>query len=103
MKVTTYETYVASVPYEEGRAPAPQVILRLLTDEGLEGIAYVTTLVRWAIEPIRAAIGALAEQVIGREPIAVESIHAELLGPLTRPQFDGLRRCAASVVDIALW
>ena len=103
MRVTNYETYVARVPYEEGRAPAPQVILRLLTDEGLDGIAYVTPLVRWAIAPIRTAIGALAEQVIGREPMAVESISAELLAPLTRPQFDGLRRSAAGVVDIALW
>jgi L-alanine-DL-glutamate epimerase-like enolase superfamily enzyme len=103
MRVTTYETYVARVPYEEGRMPAPQVILRLLTDEGLDGIAYVTPLVRWAIEPIRAASAALADQVIGRDPMAVESTSAELLGPLTRPQFDGLRRSSAGLVDIALW
>ncbi|MBV9581385.1 MAG: mandelate racemase/muconate lactonizing enzyme family protein [Chloroflexi bacterium] len=103
MKVTTYETYVARVPYEDSRMPAPQVILRLLTDEGLEGIAYVTPLMRWAIAPIRATVAALAEQVVGRDPLAVESISSELLGQLTRPQFDGLRRSAAGLVDIALW
>ena len=103
MKVTSYQIYVARVPYEEGRLPAPHIILRLLTDEGLDGIAYVTPLVRWAIEPIRATLAAMAEQIVGREPMAVESISAELLGRLTRPQFDGLRRSAAGVVDIALW
>lgn len=103
MKITAYETYLARVPYEEGRLPAPQIILRLLTDEGLDGIAYVTPLVRWAIAPIHAAVQALAERVIGCDPMAVESINTDLLTRLTRPQFDGLCRSGAGLVDIALW
>jgi L-alanine-DL-glutamate epimerase-like enolase superfamily enzyme len=103
MKVTAYETYLARVPYEDGRAPAPQIILRLLTDEGLDGLAYLTPLVRWAVKPIRAAVEALAERVMGLNPLAAESINADLLAPLTRPQLDGLCRSAASLVDIALW
>ena len=66
MKVTGYETWVVRVPYEEVRAPAPQIILRLTTDEGLDGIAYVTPLVPWTIKPIRVAIEEFAQRVIGR-------------------------------------
>jgi L-alanine-DL-glutamate epimerase-like enolase superfamily enzyme len=103
MKVTGYETWVVRVPYEEARAPAPQVILRLTTDEGLDGIAYVTPLVPWTIKPIRAATEEFAQRVVGRDPMAVESINQEFLGLIPRPQFDSLARSAAGLVDIALW
>jgi L-alanine-DL-glutamate epimerase-like enolase superfamily enzyme len=103
MKVIGYETWIVRVPYEEGRAPAPQVILRLTTDEGLDGVAYVTPLVPWSIKPIRVAVEAMAERVMGQDPKAVESINATLVARTPRPQFDGLARGAASLVDIALW
>jgi L-alanine-DL-glutamate epimerase-like enolase superfamily enzyme len=103
MKVTGYETYFVRVPYEEARAPAPQIILRLMTDEGLEGVAYVTPLVPWSIKPIRAAVEAMAERVVGLDPMAVESINSTLVSRLSRPQHDGLGRSGASLVDIALW
>ena len=103
MKVTGYETWVVRVPYEQARAPAPQVLLRLATDDGLEGVAYVTPLVPWTIKPIRAAIEEFAQRTIGRDPMAVESINAEFLARIPRPQFDSLARSAAGLVDIALW
>ena len=103
MKVTGYETWVVRVPYEEVRAPAPQVILRLTTDTGLDGLAYVTPLVPWTIKPIRVAVEEMAQRVIGQDPLAVESINATLLARTPRPQFDGLQRSAAGLVDIALW
>ena len=103
MKVTEYKLHFVRVPYEESRQPAPQLILRLRTDEGLEGIAYVTPLVRWAATSIQAAVTALAERVIGLDPLAVESFNADVLGQLTRPQFDGLLRSAVSLFDVALW
>jgi L-alanine-DL-glutamate epimerase-like enolase superfamily enzyme len=103
MRVTGYETWVVRVPYEEARAPAPQVILRLTTDEGLDGVAYVTPLVPWTIKPIRVAVEEMAQRVMGQDPMAVESINATLVARTPRPQFDGLARSATSLVDIALW
>ena len=103
MKVTGYETWVVRVPYEQARAPAPQVILRLTTDAGLDGVAYVTPLVPWTIKPIRAAVEEFAERVIGQDPMAVESINAGFLARIPRPQFDSLARSAAGLVDVALW
>jgi len=103
MKVTGYETWVVRVPYEEVRAPAPQIILRLTTDEGLDGVAYVTPLVPWTIKPIRMAVEEFAQRVVGQDPMAVESINASFLARIPRPQFDALARSAAGLVDVALW
>lgn len=102
MKVSSFETRVVRVPYEENRA-GTQIILRLRTDEGLEGLAYLTALVPWTVKPLRLAIETLCERVVGQDPMAVESINAGLLQRATRPQFDGLARSAVSVIDIALW
>ena len=103
MKISGFETFLVRVPYEEARAPAPQVILRLTTDEGLDGLAYVTPLVPWTIKPIRVAVEELAQRVVGQDPMAAESINASFLARMTRPQFDGLARSAAGLIDIALW
>ena len=103
MKITGFETYFVRVPYEEVRAPAPQIILRLTTDEGLDGLAYVTPLVPWTIRPIRVAVEELAQRVLGQNPMAAESINASFLARMPRPQFDGLARSAAGLIDIALW
>ena len=102
MKVSGYETWVARVPYEERRF-GTHVILELTTDEGLQGIGYVSNLTPWALKSQRTAIEAFAERVVGLDPMAVESINAMLLRTGTRPQFGGLARSAISVVDIALW
>jgi L-alanine-DL-glutamate epimerase-like enolase superfamily enzyme len=101
-KVSGYQTWLVRVPYEEGRF-GTHVVLQLTTDEGLQGIGYVSNLTPWSVKAQRLAVEAFAEQVIGRDPMAVESINAALLQRGTRPQFGGLARSAVSVVDIALW
>src|SRR5262245_27518137 len=102
MKISGHETWVVRVPYEENLT-ATHIILRLNTDEGEHGVSYLTPLVPWTVKPIRAAIDALMERVVGQNPLAVESINKALLAKGTRPQFDGLARSATSVIDIALW
>jgi L-alanine-DL-glutamate epimerase-like enolase superfamily enzyme len=59
--------------------------------------------VAWTQKPLLAAIEGMAERTVGQDPLAAESINASFLTRGTRPQFDGLARSAASVVDIALW
>ncbi|HLG12078.1 MAG TPA: mandelate racemase/muconate lactonizing enzyme family protein [Dehalococcoidia bacterium] len=102
MKVTGYETWVARVPYEEGRF-GMHIVLRLTTDDGLRGVGYVSNLTPWSLKAQRAAIEAFAEQVVGQDPLHVESINAKLLYIFTRIQLSGLANSAAGVVDIALW
>jgi L-alanine-DL-glutamate epimerase-like enolase superfamily enzyme len=102
MKVVGHDTWVVRIPYEEHRA-AIHIVLQLNTDEGAQGVSYLTPLVPWTVAPIRAAIDALMEKVHGANPMTVESINADLLARAVRPQFDGLARSAVSLIDIALW
>jgi len=102
MRVTGFETWVARVPYEEGRF-GTHIVLRLTTDDGLRGVGYVSNLTPWSLKAQRAAIEAFAEQVVGQDPMHVESINAKLLYIFTRIQLSGLANSAAGVVDIALW
>ena len=102
MKVVGHDTWAVRIPYEEHRA-ATHIVLQLNTDEGAQGVSYLTPLVPWTVAPIRAAIDALMEKVHGANPMAVESINAALLARAVRPQFDGLARSAVSLIDIALW
>jgi L-alanine-DL-glutamate epimerase-like enolase superfamily enzyme len=102
LKVVDYKTCVAEVPYETNRT-GTHVILQLRTDDGLEGLGFVTPLVAWTIKPLRLAVEVLAESIIGCDPMAAESINASLIKRVSRPQFDGLTRSAAGVIDIALW
>ena len=87
MKVSGHESWVVRVPYEENRA-ATHIVLRLNTDEGEHGLSYLTPLVPWTVKPIRAAIDALMERVVGQDPVTVESINAALLARASRPQFE---------------
>jgi L-alanine-DL-glutamate epimerase-like enolase superfamily enzyme len=101
-KVSSFETWLVRVPYEEGRF-GTHVVLRLTTDDGLQGVGYVSNLTPWSVKAQRVALEALAATVIGEDPLAVESINNRLLRTGTRPQFGGLARSVVSVIDIALW
>jgi L-alanine-DL-glutamate epimerase-like enolase superfamily enzyme len=102
LKVTNYKTWVVRVPYEKDRT-GTHIILALRTDDGLEGVGFVTPLVPWTVKPLRVAVEVLAETILGNDPMSVESINASLLSRVSRPQFEGLVRSATSVIDIALW
>jgi L-talarate/galactarate dehydratase len=102
MKVIGFETWIARVPYEEGRF-GTHIVLRLTTDDGLRGVGYVSNLTPWSLKAQRDAIEAFAQQVVGEDPMTVESINTKLLYIFTRIQLSGLANSAAGVVDIALW
>lgn len=103
-KVSGFETWLVRVPYEEGRRFGNHIVLRLRTDDGLEGVAYVTNLTPALIKAQRVAIESFAELVIGEDPMAVERINTMLMGRAGfRTQFWGMARSAVSVIDISLW
>lgn len=60
MKVVGHDTWVVRIPYEEHRS-ATHIVLQLNTDDGAQGVAYLTPLVPWTVAPIRAAIDALGK------------------------------------------
>ena len=116
MKITHLQVYILRAP-DTGRPHwvshfvvprANEILVRLQTDEGLEGVGIATS-----YTPIEAAIAAfksgIAELVIGMDPLAPERIYQKLFA-LTwqrRASEKGWSREAivriSAAVDIACW
>jgi L-alanine-DL-glutamate epimerase-like enolase superfamily enzyme len=116
VKITRLQVYILRAP-DTGRPHwvshfvvprANEILVRLQTDEGLEGVGIATS-----YTPIEAAIAAfksgIAELVIGMDPLAPERIYQKLFA-LTwqrRASEKGWSREAiiriSAAVDIACW
>jgi len=116
VKITHLQVYILRAPHTERPhwvshfivPRANEVLVRLQTDEGLEGVGIATS-----YTPIEAAIAAfksgIAELVIGMDPLAPERIYQKLFA-LTwqrRASEKGWSREAiiriSAAVDIACW
>ncbi|MFL6563788.1 MAG: mandelate racemase/muconate lactonizing enzyme family protein [Burkholderiales bacterium] len=116
MKITHLQVYILRAPHTERPhwvshfivPRANEILVRLQTDEGLEGVGIATS-----YTPIEAAIAAfksgIAELVIGMDPLAPERIYQKLFA-LTwqrRASEKGWSREAiiriSAAVDIACW
>ena len=85
MKITTLQVYILRAPREDRPhwvshfvvPRANEILVRLQTDEGPEGIGIATS-----YTPIEAAIAAfrsgIAELVVGMDPLAPERIYQKL-------------------------
>jgi D-galactarolactone cycloisomerase len=116
VKITHLQVYILRAPHTERPhwvshfivPRANEILVRLQTDEGLEGVGIATS-----YTPIEAAIaafkGGIAELVIGMDPLAPERIYQKLFA-LTwqrRASEKGWSREAiiriSAAVDIACW
>lgn len=100
MKITRYETRAVRVPYEQA-ITGSHVVLRLQTDEGIEGISYVSRVGPAALKPLLAVLEAYLEQVVGADPLSQEAVYARVFrrgGGLP-----GFEARAFSAIDVALW
>jgi D-galactarolactone cycloisomerase len=116
MKITRLDVYILRAP-DTGRPHwvsnfivprANEILVRLQTDQGLEGIGIATS-----YTPIEAAIGAfksgIAEQIVGMDPLAPERIYQKLFA-LTWQRLASEKKWTreaivriSSAVDIACW
>ena len=116
MKITRLDVYILRAP-DTGRPHwvsnfivprANEILVRLQTDEGLEGIGIATS-----YTPIEAAVTAfksgIAEQVVGMDPLAPEQIYQKLFS-LTWQRLASEKKWTreaivriSSAVDIACW
>ncbi|HVY17223.1 MAG TPA: mandelate racemase/muconate lactonizing enzyme family protein [Rhodopila sp.] len=111
MKITHYEAVhlnipeddpLANMPEEAGRK-RPIVILRLRTDDGIEGIG-VTFYGGKMTGSLRLAVAELAALTVGEDPLRIEHIVAKLrngTGDSCGP--GGVFSLALSAIDVALW
>jgi L-alanine-DL-glutamate epimerase-like enolase superfamily enzyme len=116
MKITALQVYILRAPREDRPhwvshfivPRANEILVRMQTDQGLEGIGIATS-----YTPIEAAIAAfrsgIAELVVGMDPLAPEKIYQKLFA-LTwqrRASEKGWSREAiiriSAAVDIACW
>lgn len=110
MKITTIDCFGYDLRYAHGeyvmsgnRAATTEVgtLVRVRTDEGLEGWGEVTPLgdlylpTHWA--EVRAALHTLAPRLIGVDPTNISRVHETMNGTLLGGGF------AKSAIDVACW
>jgi L-alanine-DL-glutamate epimerase-like enolase superfamily enzyme len=116
MKITRLDVYILRAP-DTGRPHwvsnfivprANEILVRMHTDEGLEGVGIATS-----YTPIEAAVAAfrsgIAELVVGMDPLAPEQVYQKLFA-LTWSRLASEKKWAreaiiriSSAVDIACW
>ena len=110
MKITGFSTRVISVPRPigplaegPGATTASFVVLKINTDDGIEGIGYAGFTSGLMLKAMKAALDSLAEQTIGDDPMMVEAIASKLfaLGGGGAPA--GLVTRSVAAIDVALW
>ena len=111
MKITSYEATALLIPEEDPLANMPEdvnrkrpiVILRLRTDNGIEGLG-VTFYGGKMSGSLKVAVEELAALTVGEDPLRIEHIVAKLrngTGDSCGP--GGIFALALSAVDVALW
>src|SRR3954453_12169951 len=111
MKITSFEATTLHIPEDDPLANMPEeagrkrpiVILRLRTDDGIEGIG-VTFYGGKMTGSLRLAVDELAALKIGEDPLCIEHIVAKLragTGDACGP--GGIFTLALSAIDTALW
>ena len=102
MKITGCAVHAVTVTFE-GVMPGTHVVLRLRTDEGLEGVSYVSRLGPRTLRPMALMIEAMVESLHGLDPRHTEDLHHRLTGAKLGAPVSGLELRAASAVDVACW
>jgi len=87
---------------ENPNAARPIVILRIGTDDGIEGIA-VTSYGGAMTRSLKAAVDDLGALAIGEDPLRLEAIIAKLRAAAGGSGPAGVFTLALAAIDIALW
>jgi L-alanine-DL-glutamate epimerase-like enolase superfamily enzyme len=110
MKISHIRSQILVLPQEDPLANTPEdtsaarpiVILRMGTDDGIEGIA-VTFYGGATTRSLKAAVDDLGALVIGEDPLRIEAIIAKLRAAAGGAGPAGMFTLALSAIDIALW
>jgi L-talarate/galactarate dehydratase len=102
MKIASYAVQPVRVTYDE-TVSGTHVLLRLRTDEGIEGISFVSRLGGGTVRPLTLLIAGAAEQVLGQDPLNGEALYARVYRAGVGGLLSGLEARAASAIDAAAW
>ena len=81
----------------------PHILVRLYTDDGIEGLGYVLSLYPRSIPPIKSAIEQLGPVVVGMDPLMQEAVSAAMHRALAWIGPFGAASMAYTAIDLALW
>ena len=103
MRIRSHETIAVRVNFE-GVMPGTHIVLRLRTDEGLEGISYISRVNAQNAKPLQQLIAGMLESLGDQDPTNTEQVYAKLF----RTDYggypvSGLELRAASAIDVACW
>jgi L-alanine-DL-glutamate epimerase-like enolase superfamily enzyme len=110
MKISKIQAQIVRLPADEPLAGGPTapgatrevVILRVGTDEGVEGIGY-TFFGAALTGALRQAVESLAALAVGEDPMRTEAVNAKLRTAAAGSGPGGILTLALSAIDIALW
>ncbi len=110
MEIASFSTRAVSPAREIDKGPrtpgslhANFVTLSMTTDDGVEGIGYTGFVTGLMLKALKEAVDALAELVLGDDPMMPEAIGAKLLELGGGGAPAGLVTRAVAAIDIALW
>jgi L-alanine-DL-glutamate epimerase-like enolase superfamily enzyme len=110
LKISHAQSQIVRLPADEPLAGGPAVpgatrdfvILRLGTDDGVEGIG-LTSFGQALTGALKAAVDALAALAIGMDPLRIEAITEKLRAAAVASGPGGIFTLALAAIDIALW
>ena len=110
MKITKLETQIVNLPLPKPIKTAIHdmrsvgcVLLRLRTDEGLTGEAYLFTLNGVRLKAFDEMLRGFKDLVIGRDPHHVTGIWEDIWAEINPTGHKGVTISALSVIDTACW
>jgi L-alanine-DL-glutamate epimerase-like enolase superfamily enzyme len=103
MKIQGCETVGVQVNFE-GVMPGTHIALRLHTDEGVEGISYISRVNAQNMKPLKLLIESMVENLAGQDATDTTAIYEKLYKPgFGGAPVSGLELRAASAIDVAAW
>lgn len=110
MKIASFESYavdLTSAPEPirgtPGELLAAFVVLKLRTDDGLEGVSYAGFIPRRMLRALQEAVDSLAAAAVGSDALRIEDLAQRLLFEGGHGSPGGLVQRAVSAIDVALW
>src|SRR5689334_22644995 len=98
MQIASYLVQPVRVTYDE-TVSGTHVVLRLRTDDGIEGVSFVSRIGGGNIQALASLIANAAQQQVGEDVMNAEALYARLY----RGGIAGLEARAASAVEVAGW
>ncbi|HET6318037.1 MAG TPA: mandelate racemase/muconate lactonizing enzyme family protein, partial [Chloroflexota bacterium] len=102
MKIASLVIRPVRVTYDE-TVSGTHVLLRLQTDEGVEGVSFVSRIGGTHIGPLAQLIEATAQRLCGEEVLDSEAFYAKTYRDRLGGLLSGLEARAASAVETAAW